>query len=132
MTAEHTAPTKVTEVATVLVPVTDQDRSIAFYVRHLGFEKKMDVTFGSNRWVEVGPAGATTTLALATGGDLKPGVDTGVRLSTDDAAADHAALKAGGVTVDELLNWGGDIPPMFVFHDLDDNRLVIVQRPPRS
>jgi len=92
----------------------------------------MDSTFGESRWVEVGLAGSKTTLALATGGDLKPGVDTGIRLSTDDAAADHAALRAAGAKVDELLNWGGGVPPMFVLHDLDDNRLVIVQQPPRS
>jgi catechol 2,3-dioxygenase-like lactoylglutathione lyase family enzyme len=130
--AETDTRTKITEIATILVPVADQDRAIAFYTNNLGFEKKMDHTFGPNRWVEVGPAGGTTTLALATGGDLKPGIDTGIRLSTDDAAADHASLKAKGVEVEELLNWGGGVPPMFVLHDPDGNKIVVVQQTPRS
>jgi lactoylglutathione lyase len=130
---QDTAGTKVTEIAAILVPVADQDRAIEFYVEKLGFAKKMDVTFGPNRWVEVGPAGSTTTLALTNGGDSQaPGIDTGVRLSTDDAAADHAFLQAAGVEVEDLLNWGGGVPPMFVFRDPDGNRLVIVQQPPRS
>jgi predicted enzyme related to lactoylglutathione lyase len=51
-----------------------------------------------------------------------------VRFSTEDAAADHRALQAGGVDVDAEI-----IPypvPMFTFRDPDGNRLVIVQRPP--
>ena len=60
------------------------------------------------------------------------GVDTGLRLSTGDAAADHESLKAAGVKVDKLLNWGGGVPPMFYASDPDGNRFVIVERPPRS
>ena len=130
--AETSAATKITEIATILVPVSDQERAIAFYSEALGFEKKMDYTFGETRWVEVGPPGSTTTLAFATGGEVKPGIDTGIRLSTEDAAADHAALKAKSVEVEDLLEWGGGVPPMFILHDPDGNRLVIVQQPPRK
>jgi len=130
---QRTAPTKVTEIATILVPVSDQDRALAFYTERLGFTKTMDATFGENRWIEVSPGGGTATVALAPGGpDIQPGRDTGIRLSTDDARADHAALKAAGIDVDELLDWGGGVPPMFVLRDPDGNRLVIVQQPPRS
>ena len=131
--SQRTAATKITEVATILVPVADQDRALAFYTERLGFTKTMDVTYGGNRWIEVSPGGGTTTLALAPGGpDQQPGADTGVRLSTDDARADHAALSGAGVDVDELLDWGGGVPPMFVLRDPDGNRLVVVQQPPRS
>jgi lactoylglutathione lyase len=130
---QSTAPTKITEIATILVPVSDQDRALAFYTQRLGFTKTMDATFGESRWVEVSPGGGTTTLALAPAGrDQKPGIDTGVRLSTDDARADHAALSAAGIEVEDLLEWGGGVPPMFSFHDPDGNRLVVVQQPPRS
>jgi len=130
---QQAAMTKVTEIATVLVPVRDQDRAIEFYEDNLGFEKRMDFDMGPDRWVEMGPVGGTTTIALAKGGDGQlPGIDTGIRLSTDDAAADHEALRAAGVDVDELLNYGGGVPPMFVFRDLDGNELVIVEQPPRS
>lgn len=131
--ATPTAPTQITEIATILVPVSDQDRALAFYTERLGFTKTMDYTFGGSRWVEVSPGGGTTTLALSPGGlDRHPGLDTGVRLATDDARADHAALQAAGVTVEELLDWGGGVPPMFVLHDPDGNGLVVVQQPPRS
>jgi catechol 2,3-dioxygenase-like lactoylglutathione lyase family enzyme len=130
---QQTALTKITEIATILVPVTDQDRAIEFYEDHLGFEKKMDFDSGPNRWVEVGPAGSMTTIALASGGDgRQPGIDTGIRFSTGDATADHEAMQAAGVDVDELLNFGGGVPPMFVFRDPDGNKLVVVEQPPRS
>jgi lactoylglutathione lyase len=130
---QSTAPTRITEIATILVPVSDQDKALAFYTERLGFKKTMDYTFGETRWLEVSPGGGTTTLALAPGGrDQQPGIDTGVRLSTDDAKADHAALTAAGIDVDELLDWGGGVPPMFGLRDPDGNRLVVVQQPPRS
>ena len=129
---QRTAPTKVTEIATILVPVSDQDRALAFYTEQLGFTKTMDYSYGDNRWIEVSPGGGTATVALAPGGpDIQPGRDTGIRLSTGDARADHAALSGAGVDVDELMDWGGGVPPMFVLRDPDGNRLVIVQQPPR-
>jgi len=129
-----TPTTQITEIATVLVPVSDQERALEFYVGKLGFEKRMDMTYGDNRWIEVAPsADAKTTIALALGGEGRtPGIETGLRLSTDDAAADHAKLQAIGVTVDELLNWGGGVPPMFYASDPDGNRFVIVEQPPRA
>ena len=64
---------------------------------------------------------------MAPPGDVKPGVDTGIRLSTTDAAADHAALQAAGAQVDpEILNFPG-VPPMFGLADPDGNRLYVVQ-----
>ena len=129
-----TATTRITEVATILVPVTDQDRALEFYVDKLGFEKRMDYRYGESRWIEVAPSSnAKTTIALAPGGNgVQPGIDTGIRFSTDDAAADHASLEAAGVKVDELLNRGGGVPPMFYAADPDGNRFVIVEQPPRS
>src|SRR5581483_5738046 len=57
--------THITQVGTIIVPVSDQDAAIAFYTEKLGFEKRSDTPFGNgDRWVEVGPAGHTTTLAL--------------------------------------------------------------------
>jgi len=122
--------THITQVGTVGIPVDDQDRAVEFYVGKLGFETRMDGTYGEGqRWVEVAPPGSTTSIALVPSRDDYPaGIDTGLRLSTDDAAADHAALLARGVDADPEI-----IPfpvPMFIFRDPDGNRLVIVERPP--
>ncbi len=47
--------TRIEKIGTVIVPVSDQERAIAFYVDALGLEKRADVPFGDgNRWVEVG------------------------------------------------------------------------------
>lgn len=123
--------TKITDIHTVGVPVTDQSRSLDFYVGTLGFEKRLDAPFGDSRWLEVAPPGATTSIALVSAAQGMPvGVDTGIRLSTADAAADHAALLAGGVDADpEIIRMGELVPPMFTFRDPDGNRLVIVEQP---
>ena len=82
-----------------------------------------------SRWVEVAPAGAVTTIALAPARDDVPmGVETGIRLYSDDAEADHADLLARGVDVDaEIMRFGAGVPPMFYVRDPDGNRLVIVE-----
>jgi catechol 2,3-dioxygenase-like lactoylglutathione lyase family enzyme len=122
-------PTHITGVHTIGVPVTDPDRAIEFYVGTLGFEVRMDAAYGEGeRWVEVAPRGASTTLALVRAGTGTPaGIDTQIRLATSDAAADHAAMRANGVDTDAEI-----IPypiPMFVFRDPDGNRLIVVEQP---
>jgi catechol 2,3-dioxygenase-like lactoylglutathione lyase family enzyme len=117
------------DVLTIGVPVSDQDRALEFYLDRLGFEKRRDVPvpqFGG-RWIEVAPAGATVTLALVPAREGVPaGVETGIRLKTADAGAIHSRLLECGVEVGELLRWPG-VPPMFVLHDQDGNRLEIVE-----
>jgi len=126
---QQATTTRITDVATVAVPVTDQERALAFYVDTLGFEKRRDAPFGpGNRWIEVAPPGSSTTIALPPLGDVKPGIDTGIRLTTRDAEADHAALRARGVDVDsEILRFGPGVPPMFTLRDPDGNKLYVVE-----
>jgi lactoylglutathione lyase len=121
--------TLITDVRTVGVPVTDQDRALDFYVDKLGFEKRLDVPMGNGRrWIEVAPSGATTSIALVSSHEGVPaGVETGVRFTTDDADADQAALRSRGVDTDEVLRWDG-VPPMFAFRDQDGNGLEIVEQ----
>lgn len=134
---ETETKTHITQVRTVGVPVTDQDRALEFYVEKLGFEKRIDTPYGrGERWVEVAPAGAATTIALirTREGDLA-GIDTRpvplreVRFTTEDAAAAHADLRARGLDVDaEIMRWGDPVPPMFLMRDTDGNQLVVVER----
>jgi catechol 2,3-dioxygenase-like lactoylglutathione lyase family enzyme len=124
--------THITQVGTVRIPVADQDRALEFYTAKLGFETRIDAPYGEGeRWVEVAPPGAATTIALVRASEGYPaGIDTGLRFTTGDAVADHAALLAAGVDVDAEV-----IPypvPMFPFRDPDGNRLIVVERPPGS
>jgi len=121
--------TRITDVATIGIPVSDQDRALAFYRDALGFEVRMDGIFGPGmRWIEVAPPGASTSVALVQAReDYSAGIDTGLRLTTQDAAADHEALRANGVDVDvEVIPYP---VPMFTFRDADGNRLYVVERP---
>jgi len=120
--------TRITDVRTVGVPVTDQERALEFYVGTLGFDTRLDVPLGdAGRWIEVAPPGATTTIALIVAHEGVPaGVETGIRLTSTDADAAHAQLRAKGVDTDDVLRWPG-VPPMFAFRDHDGNGLEIVE-----
>ena len=135
------AATHITEGATLIVPVTDQDRAVEFYAGALGFAERLDFTYArGERWVEVAPPGATTQLALVIARDGAPvGIETRVAFASADLEADHARLKARGADVDDailrdgdpVVSWGGatlaGIPPMFLVRDPDGNSLLIVQ-----
>ncbi len=127
MTEQTRAP--ITAVRTVGIPVTDHDRALEFYAGTLGLETRLDVPFGNGgRWIEVAPSGAATTIALVAESTGQPtGHDTGIRLTTADADAEHAHMLARGVDADpEVLRWPG-VPPMFAFRDPDGNTLEIVE-----
>lgn len=122
---------RINGVRIVGVPVSDQDRALDFYVGTLGFEKLMDAPVEQlgGRWIELSPPRPAVAIALTPANDNVPaGVDTGIRFTTDDAAALHAQLCDDGVDVDELLRWEG-IPPMFEFRDPDGNVLYVSELP---
>jgi catechol 2,3-dioxygenase-like lactoylglutathione lyase family enzyme len=118
-------------VGRVCVTVADTDRAIEFYVETLGFEKVVDVPMGPGmRWVEVKLPATKTTIALAPPppGREAGAAETGIVLDTSDVEADHAALKAAGVDVDDEISRHGDpVPPMFWLRDPDGNSLMIVE-----
>lgn len=123
--------TRIGQINLVMIPSTDQDRSIEFYAQTLGFEKRTDVPFGqSYRWVEVYPPSGTTGIALAPPREGDPvGIHTGISLTTDDIDATHAQLQSSGVDVDaEVARMGEPVPPMFWFRDPDANTLLIVEQ----
>ena len=126
-----TTKTAIAKIGVVVIPVSDQDRAIAFYVDTLGFEKRADVPFGNGyRWVEVAPAGGETTIAIVPPPPGTPTGDrqTGIGLNTGDIDADHADLKARGVDVDaEVSRMGDGVPPLFWFRDPEGNTLMVVE-----
>jgi lactoylglutathione lyase len=121
--------TRITAIRTVGIPVRDQDRALDFYVGTLGLEKRMDAPVPElgGRWIVVAPPDPGATIALIPEReDVPAGVETGIRLGTEDAEADHASLRAAGADVGELLRWEG-VPPMFTLRDPDGNGLEIVE-----
>ncbi len=123
--------TNITQIGSVIVPVSDPDKAIEFYAGKLGCELRADVPFGDGyRWIEVAPAGAATSIALCPPreGD-SVGVQTGIGLTTADIDADHAVLKAKGVDIDDEVSRMGDpVPPLFWLRDQDGNTLMLVER----
>jgi catechol 2,3-dioxygenase-like lactoylglutathione lyase family enzyme len=119
----------ITQIGTVIVPVSDQDRALEFYDGTLGFETRLDGTFGDGqRWLEVAPPGAATTIALVLSAESGSG-GMEVSFATRDAEADHALLRERGVDADpELIRMGDDVPPMFTFRDPDGTRFRVVER----
>jgi catechol 2,3-dioxygenase-like lactoylglutathione lyase family enzyme len=114
-------------VQCVAVPVTDQDRSKAFF-EEVGFVTAMDAELQPGfRWIELSAPGGGASIALVqTGQELPTGIDTGIRLITPDARAAHAALSEKGLVVGDLLDWD-TAPLMFGFHDADGNRFYVGQ-----
>jgi catechol 2,3-dioxygenase-like lactoylglutathione lyase family enzyme len=123
--------TQLKGISLVVLPVSDQDRSIEFYVESLGFEKRTDVPFGGQyRWIEVYPPQGTTGIALAPPrpGDTVEGHETGITLTTDDIDGTHASMKARGLDADQEVSRMGDpVPPMFWFRDPDGHSLMVVE-----
>ena len=119
---------RINNIRAVGVPVSDQDRSLDFFVNTLGFEKRMDVPMPGTtaRWIEVAPPASTVTIALVVHANLPVGVETGVRFVTPDADADHADMQAQGVDVDDILRWPG-VPAMFSFRDPDGNGFELLE-----
>jgi catechol 2,3-dioxygenase-like lactoylglutathione lyase family enzyme len=123
-----------TQLATVIVPVSDQDRAIEFYTGVLGFETRSDFTYDTGeRWLEVVPPGAQTSLTLVKSD--APGIETRAILATTDVEGDREELERAGAEVGEIMGhdvtyWGGaplaGNPPMFLLHDPDGNSILIV------
>jgi catechol 2,3-dioxygenase-like lactoylglutathione lyase family enzyme len=127
---ETSKSTHITQVGTVVLPVSDQDRALAFFIDKLGFEKRLDGPYGEGeRWLEVAPPGAATTIALVPAREGEPAAIE-VSFTTRDADADHAELRARDVEADaEVIRMGDYVPPMFTFRDPDGNRFRMVERP---
>jgi len=117
--------TTITDIGTVGIPVSDQDKAVEFFTGTLGFEKRLDVRMGENlRWVTVAAPGASTSVALIAGPDT--GADTGIRFLVPDAETEHTAMRRRGIEVGDLLRWPG-VPAMFEFKDADGNKFEIVE-----
>jgi catechol 2,3-dioxygenase-like lactoylglutathione lyase family enzyme len=112
----------------VSVPLSDQDRSMAFYTQTLGLELIAEEDMHSGlRWVEVGLPGAETSISLVTWLEsMQPGSLRGLILLTEDIDRDHDELSRQGVEFlgpIEEQHWGRFVQ----FKDPDGNVLVLQQ-----
>jgi catechol 2,3-dioxygenase-like lactoylglutathione lyase family enzyme len=146
MMTDTAARPRISQVATVLVPVADQERALEFYLDKLGFEKRADFPYGEgSRWVEVAPRDSANAIALVPPSEgVSAGGDAAhCALATEDIDAAHAALRASGVDVDaEIARTGkrrpglvsveasikDPVPAQFCFRDPDGNRFLIVEQ----
>jgi lactoylglutathione lyase len=128
-----------TNIGTITVQVTDQDKALEFYTQKLGFDKRSDEPMGPNqRWIEVAPPGAQTRILLYKATSEAPGAPsygeaqasigkpTGMVLEVDDIEATFAQLKANGVSIEQEpqkqpWGWWG------VFADQDGNTYGVHQ-----
>ena len=121
---------RISQVGRVIIPVSDQDKALEFYVGTLGFEKRADTPFGDgDRWLEVAPAGSAAAIAIMPPrpGETPHNDQACIVFTTDALDADHAALREQGVDVDEPMGGEGPVPRMFFFRDPDGNNLLEVE-----
>jgi catechol 2,3-dioxygenase-like lactoylglutathione lyase family enzyme len=121
----------ITHINLVSLPVTDQDRARQFYLDVLGFDLVRENPMGPDqRWVQVAPRGAQTSITLVTWFPAMPaGSVKGTVLETDDLDGDVAALTAKGVSIDGGIQrqpWGR----FATFDDPDGNGIVLQETSP--
>jgi catechol 2,3-dioxygenase-like lactoylglutathione lyase family enzyme len=108
------------------VPVTDQNRALAFYTETLGFRLLTDQPFNDKqRWIELGIAGSDTRIVLFRfDNGLQPGIQMNVTFWTDDVEATARELKNKGVEFvmdPKKADWG----TAAIFKDIDGNSFVL-------
>ena len=108
------------------IPVSNQDRALAFYTEILGFRLLTDQPFSEEqRWIELGISGADTRVVLFKFGEsLQPGSQMNITFWADDVAATARELKSKGVQFimePKREEWG----TAAAFKDVDGNTFVL-------
>ncbi|HEY0442780.1 MAG TPA: VOC family protein [Candidatus Limnocylindrales bacterium] len=128
----------------VVVPVSDVDRSKAFYSEQLGFVVDVDHRANeSMRVVQLTPPGSACSVTIGTGlANMEPGSLKGLQLVVPDIAAARAQLVERGVDATpvrhidqsngEWIDGHGGPWNSFVFFDDPDGNSWAVQEKPAS
>jgi catechol 2,3-dioxygenase-like lactoylglutathione lyase family enzyme len=108
------------------VPVSDQDRALAFYTEKLGFRLLTDQPFSEDqRWIELGIPGADTRIVLFRFDEvMKPGSQMNVTFWSDDVETTVRNMKSKGVDIvmePKREEWG----TAAAFKDIDGNTFVL-------
>ena len=115
----------------VLLPVTDVDRSVAFYRDQVGFDLDHDTKTDQMHVVQLTPRGSGCSIVI---GDLpaqremEPGSMRGLQLVVADAAAARDELLSRGVECSEITVFDErDGGTLFGFSDPDGNTWSVQQ-----
>jgi len=108
------------------IPVSNQDRALAFYTEKLGFRLVTDQPFSKEqRWIELGIPGAETRIVLFKFGEsLQPGSQMNITFWSDDVETTARELKSKGVQFvmePKRVDWG----TAAAFQDVDGNTFVL-------
>ena len=119
----------------VMVPVSDLDRSKAFYAERLGFHLDVDVSpVEGVRIVQLTPPGSYCSITLSTGlphVDMSVGSLRGLHLVVADIEAARAELIGRGVDVAPVEDVGGGVLYAW-FADPDGNTWTLQHMPWRE
>ncbi len=109
----------------VILPVTDIDRSIAFYRDQVGFHLDHDTTTEQMHVVQLTPTGSGCSIVfgdLPAQREMTPGSIRGLQLVVSDIEAARQELVARGVEVSETIVFDErDGGTFFGFSDPDGN-----------
>ncbi len=118
----------IVNVKFVSLPVSDQDRALAFYTEKVGFRLITDQPMGpSQRWIELGIGHSDTRFVLFTPDGAEPGGQFNGALACDDVEATYRQLTERGVEFDAPPTkqpWG----TFAIMIDSEGNRLVLSSR----
>src|SRR5579859_5086254 len=116
----------------VAVPVSDVDRSKAFYTEKIGFNADHDHQVKDDlRFVQLTPPGSACSIVIGVGNTvMPPGSQKGLQRVVADVKAVRDELVKRGVAVSEIevMHWGSFV----YFNDPDGNRWSLQQLPVRT
>jgi catechol 2,3-dioxygenase-like lactoylglutathione lyase family enzyme len=92
----------------VVVPVSDVDRAVDFYVEKLGFRVDVDHKAGENfRVVQLTPPGSECSISVGIGiSPVAPGTYQGLHLVVEDIEEAIAKILGKGVELSEPFHFG--------------------------
>src|SRR4029453_18188397 len=84
------------------LPADDPEASLAFYRDALGFEVRLDVGYGTMRWITVGPKGQPDTAIVLPPPTADPGLTDDERRTVAEmmAKGSYATIVLGSSDVD--------------------------------
>jgi catechol 2,3-dioxygenase-like lactoylglutathione lyase family enzyme len=118
----------------VPIPVSDVDRSKAFYTEQVGFNADLDERFGDSfRVVQLTPPGSACSICIGVGiVDTPPGSVQSLHLVVDDIHAARAELLERGVEISEVEDMSAPGKPTVsyaYFKDPDGNTWALQKLP---